>query len=534
MYLLVRKYSFVLLFLTSWAYGQHYSKLNRFSIPYSKGCAPVTINITPQDDKSHSYIYEEGLIDRLDTFYTYTVPGTYQIVQFLQEDIVPKSDTLTFTVLDPHVPNFEVYNCGTNTFLVEVNDSYYDYYQIETSSDTIDYLPGNPFPTFTNLTGMDSVNVIGMFNDSYNGCGSQMKYITMSNTLSTANITNAAFQATCGNVFDATLSTVSQENIKYQVDLSLNNGPFNLIYEGPIVNNSLQISDIIINNELDYCLRINTVEPCSNNVQNGSPYCNSLASNTFSFLSNAYASYSGNNIEIQFDPVPAQKVIVKKEINGEFNSIDTLSAPVSYPVSGSNHYRLVLTDTCGSHLDSLIVSPPQLSITKRDYDTNEIEIETVDATNQLTSSGHELVIYNKDSTVVEIQSLDNIIRLSPEIGSLQYLRLRVWYNEISDPVYSNKVSTRYIYRIYVPSAFTPNQDGLNDRLEFFGLSSNVEITIFNRWGQKIHYTDNISLGWNGYINDEVAPEGAYSYEIRFTSPDGEEIQQVGTFALIKN
>ena len=193
-----------------------------------------------------------------------------------------------------------------------------------------------------------------------------------------------------------------------------------------------------------------------------------------------------------------------------------------------------MIDTCGSHLDSLTVSPPHLSITERDYDTNEIEIETTDAINQLTATGQELVIYNEDSSAVEVQTLNNIIRLSPEIGSLQYLRLRIWYDEIPNPVYSNRVSTRYIYRIYVPSAFTPNQDGLNDRLEFFGLSSNVEITIFNRWGQKIHYTDNISLGWNGYINDEIAPEGSYSYQIKFTSPDGEEIQQVGTFALIKN
>jgi len=105
---------------------------------------------------------------------------------------------------------------------------------------------------------------------------------------------------------------------------------------------------------------------------------------------------------------------------------------------------------------------------------------------------------------------------------------------VSDPVYSNEVTTRFIYRIYVPTAFTPNNDGLNDRLEFFGLDNNsAEVSIFNRWGQQIHFTDNLSLGWNGFIIDEPAPEGSYTYEIKFTSPDGEELVQVGTFALIK-
>ncbi|MEQ8880431.1 MAG: gliding motility-associated C-terminal domain-containing protein, partial [Cyclobacteriaceae bacterium] len=201
---------------------------------------------------------------------------------------------------------------------------------------------------------------------------------------------------------------------------------------------------------------------------------------------------------------------------------------------GTNTYRLVMIDSCESILDSAVVMPPFLSITDRNYEINEIRLELEDPINELTETSRELVFYSEDSTVVEVVNFDQQIRLSANIGSIQHIRSRHWFAEVSDPIYSNEVTTRFIYRIYVPTAFTPNNDGLNDRLEFFGLDNNsAEVSIFNRWGQQIHFTDNLSLGWNGFINDEPAPEGSYTYEIKFTSPDGEELVQVGTFALIK-
>ncbi len=533
---ILRKYGILMLMLTHWAsQAQHTSQLGRFSIDYQRGCEGITVSITTSPTFSgftNSYYYESGLLDVNDTFYTYTDPGIYQIVQLTQETVAPKTDTLTFEVLPNTTPQFEIYECGSQTVQVDITESIYDFYRIHfTNNDSLDYVPGDPFPTFTYPTNNVQVLVEGFYNDAYPNCGSTFKSIVLNNSIVPANVNSASLTQTCGTLFDVTVNGTVLPNVKYQVEIAFNNSAYTTLYEGPI-SSPITIRDVDNPGFLDYCLRINTVEACSNTIINGSDYCGTIPGSQFEYLSNAYASYAGSRVAIVFSNQSFQDVITQNiSVN---SSTDTISTSTTYPSAGTNTYRLVMIDSCESILDSAVIMPPFLSITDRNYEINEIRLELEDPINELTETSRELVFYSEDSTVVEVVNFDQQIRLSANIGSIQHIRSRHWFAAVSDPIYSNEVTTRFIYRIYVPTAFTPNNDGLNDRLEFFGLDNNsAEVSIFNRWGQQIHFTDNLSLGWNGFINDEPAPEGSYTYEIKFTSPDGEELVQVGTFALIK-
>ena len=53
--------------------------------------------------------------------------------------------------------------------------------------------------------------------------------------------------------------------------------------------------------------------------------------------------------------------------------------------------------------------------------------------------------------------------------------------------------------IYVPTAFTPNGDNLNDVVKAIpvGMKQFNYFVIFNRWGQKVFYTTDPSKGWDG-------------------------------------
>ncbi len=71
---------------------------------------------------------------------------------------------------------------------------------------------------------------------------------------------------------------------------------------------------------------------------------------------------------------------------------------------------------------------------------------------------------------------------------------------------------------YIPSGFTPNGDGINDA---FGLViENVELyelTIFNRWGEIVHYSNDPKQSWIGDVNQSgtyYAPNGVYSYSLK--------------------
>ncbi|UJP65736.1 T9SS type B sorting domain-containing protein [Mongoliitalea daihaiensis] len=89
--------------------------------------------------------------------------------------------------------------------------------------------------------------------------------------------------------------------------------------------------------------------------------------------------------------------------------------------------------------------------------------------------------------------------------------------------------------VTIPSAFTPNGDGLND---FFkpvanGISK-FEMSIFNNWGEELFRTSAIeSAGWDGTHRGRLLPRGNYMYRISMITLTGEVIQKSGSITLIR-
>jgi len=68
----------------------------------------------------------------------------------------------------------------------------------------------------------------------------------------------------------------------------------------------------------------------------------------------------------------------------------------------------------------------------------------------------------------------------------------------------------------IPNAFTPDGDGLNDSFKAFVNCPGItyfRMYIFNRWGQMIYETADISAGWDGRMNGEPVPGDVYVYKI---------------------
>jgi gliding motility-associated-like protein len=70
-------------------------------------------------------------------------------------------------------------------------------------------------------------------------------------------------------------------------------------------------------------------------------------------------------------------------------------------------------------------------------------------------------------------------------------------------------------RLYIPDAFSPNGDGINDVLTIYNGSDQIEdIRIINRWGEVIFQTGKYDTPWDGRYKENVVPEGAYIYIIK--------------------
>ncbi len=80
-----------------------------------------------------------------------------------------------------------------------------------------------------------------------------------------------------------------------------------------------------------------------------------------------------------------------------------------------------------------------------------------------------------------------------------------------------------VFEYSAPTAFTPNNDGLNDVFRVIGLYRNISFTmnVFDRWGQQVFTSDNIDKGWDGTIKGKPCEAGSYVWMVKigFLSED---------------
>lgn len=86
----------------------------------------------------------------------------------------------------------------------------------------------------------------------------------------------------------------------------------------------------------------------------------------------------------------------------------------------------------------------------------------------------------------------------------------------------------------VPTAFTPNGDGINDcfGIKQWGNLNNIAFSIYNRWGERIFYTNTSTRCWDGRYKSIPQPSGTYVYHISFQSVCG-AVDRKGTVVLIR-
>ncbi len=88
--------------------------------------------------------------------------------------------------------------------------------------------------------------------------------------------------------------------------------------------------------------------------------------------------------------------------------------------------------------------------------------------------------------------------------------------------------------LYVPNAFSPNQDKINDI--FFAYGTNIfsfEMRIFDRWGLEIFSTKNLAEGWNGTYGGSEAQEDVYIYSLKYKDIENKPYSKRGAFTLIR-
>lgn len=89
-------------------------------------------------------------------------------------------------------------------------------------------------------------------------------------------------------------------------------------------------------------------------------------------------------------------------------------------------------------------------------------------------------------------------------------------------------------KIFVPTAFSPNGDGVNDYFKIAYLNlTNFNVFIYDRWGNKLYQSQDPSFRWDGSLEGKPLQEGVYTVYLKGIGSKGEQVEYSGTVTLIR-
>lgn len=147
-----------------------------------------------------------------------------------------------------------------------------------------------------------------------------------------------------------------------------------------------------------------------------------------------------------------------------------------------------------------------------------------------------------DSIFVNYSSADNLATYLWNDGISDAFRFLKsdgdWLLEIKSicetKTIKNKIKQTDCQGIYIPDAFSPNGDGMNDSFfVFINEPKTFNLLIYDRWGALIFSSSDYQVGWDGKYNGKLLPSGIYIYKFSALTFGNKKINRNGTISIIK-
>jgi len=197
--------------------------------------------------------------------------------------------------------------------------------------------------------------------------------------------------------------------------------------------------------------------------------------------------------------------------NGQTLSSDTIADPIATPIVSTN-YTVTVTDENNCQETAVALATIVTEPNEFEYEETIIIGETANAPDQ-TYSPFSIYSWSPSDglscttcpnpTMMPLANTTYTLTVTDSVGCFEVDR----YFEIEVLPYST---------VDVPDVFSPNGDQINDVIyvDGHGIRELLNFTIYNRWGEIVFETDDITKGWDGYYKDELQGMDTYAYTVR--------------------
>ncbi len=219
----------------------------------------------------------------------------------------------------------------------------------------------------------------------------------------------------------------------------------------------------------------------------------------------------------QGDSVALEAVAQKANVNFTWSNKanPTLSNKAKYFVKNSGTYYVegkITGQTCLTK-DSVKITEkpsPKITIANRSYSISLGESRTL----KVESDNTQTVFKWSPN-----QWMDNPLIKTPTVTPQSDIVYKVLATTPNMCEVKDSVVMVVLRKILIPTAFSPNNDSMNDTWEIVGIKqfTEAEIYVYNRWGELVFFSKGDSTPWDGKHKNSPVPAGEYVFEIRNAS-----------------
>jgi gliding motility-associated-like protein len=209
----------------------------------------------------------------------------------------------------------------------------------------------------------------------------------------------------------------------------------------------------------------------------------------------------------------------------------TVSNPTANPVTNTIFTVKIKEATCNDSTELsttiLVTAPPAVRVQK----ANDIDCGLPFA--QLTASGADSYRWSPATGLSNLFIANPVA--TPSVTSTYVVTGTTSGCSASDSITVRVNGSAGKINFNMPGAFTPNDDKKNDCFglgKFAGLVQEMELSVFNRWGQRVFHSTDPTACWDGRFKGQMQPGGGFLYSLRVKTSCG-PIERKGVVVLVR-
>lgn len=537
---------------------------NKFSVNATTGCAPFTLEVSDEDDSPGSVQYFYNLdtlynsitainddftlitdttiypdvVQSSDSVFTFQEAGNYTVIQLRggSGTLDDKLDFIQISVVESVTPQVETFACINNSVQLRANgnDPYVRY--------QVDFGDGTPLDTFNTQvehqysdSGVESITVKGLIDGNSFSCADTIITFQATEQLQAPVLDSVqVIDANTVSIYHSNLPSVYTYQIE-KINLTQNENSFRAVQLVEKNSDQTQISltEDLSSNEI--CFRLVTYNACNTDINLTSARgCaiwleGSAAPNLENRLT--WIGSAGTNQLFRDDS------LLITTTDRVYTDHQDLQCTQRYS------YRVKRT------ANGVVSRSNLLELTARDEEqlpelpAPDLQLNGTDVTIILDEAGvpdPQYFILRAESGNPSDTLARNTERAFTDTGvslGKEYCYTAGYTDACaneSDAANESCILIPASGELIFPNAFTPDNDGLNDRFGPRGrLVESINWQVYNRWGEQLYESKALTKTWDGTYNNNPAPEDVYIYKAVYTDVNGRKKEVSGRIFLIR-